>query len=400
MPAHLGAMHAWCLSDLPPPSYVCTSSAGGIVGAVTAQWHEPAFREIGELMINLRKRDFVGINPKIRNHGILTILATLGMLTPTQKINNAAFRMLATMGVTGLALWAQKEFITNILFHSESFLVYDNLEKLLMRKLDFKRIFESSIKLELLAVNINKAGWFLDDILKDPPLYIKGWKNEGWVSATNFRPEDVNFDEQARNIRLVKAIVNGARIWSIFNAGRTDAGDFVVDTAALSNVPFHAAINEGFDGVALFYYNRSGEAPTARHFESLLQVTFRANDILVSENTRKTVLGYLRVNNDLEQLAKQKESLERLGGLLDRPDLGEEVKLEINHFIESQKEYFRKLSYTHKKRIKFMIVRSDSLPSINFAKFTGDMMMETINIGAKSFMNARPDLEKLYNGTM
>ena len=54
MPAHLGAMHAWFSSGLQPPGYICTSSAGGIAGAITVQQHERLFVKAEELMINLR----------------------------------------------------------------------------------------------------------------------------------------------------------------------------------------------------------------------------------------------------------------------------------------------------------------------------------------------------------
>lgn len=404
MPAHLGAMHAWYLSGFPPPGYICTSSAGSIVGSVAVQWHEPTFQEVGELIINLRKKQFASLNPKIRNQGILTILATLGMLAPTQKINNYFLRGLATAGATGLALWMQKKFVKDLLFHSESFLVYDNLLNLLTKTFNnggYDRIFSSKIKIEMLAVNINKAGWMLDDILKDPPLYLTGWKNQGWVSRTNFRPQDVNLNRLTRNRRFTEGVVNSARIWTIFDAGRTDDGDYIVDTAAGSNVPFHAAISEGYDKIVLFYYNRTTEAPTEREFESLLQITFRTNDLLVSENTRKTILGYYRVNNDIKQMERQRRNLSKLEALLSNPDITVPNKQAIAEFITEQEDSCRKLSYIHKKKIKFLVIGSEPLPPVNFSNFNRNKdkndMLDAINIGAKAFQDARPEIEKLYN---
>lgn len=405
MPAHLGAMHAWHSSNLPPPEYICASSAGGIVGAITAQWDETHFRRAGDLMLKLRKKDFASLNPQIRNQGILTILSTLAMLIPTQEIeklfpNNPRtgrmIRYLSTAGVTGVALWAQKKFVKDMLFKSESFLVYDNLEKLLLKTLDFNKIFGSEIKLELLAVNINKAGWMLDDILKDPPLYLTGWKNQGWVSGTNFRPEDTDLDKDARNLKLIEAIVNGTRIWSIFQAGRTKDGDFIVDTAALSNVPVHFAIKEGYDKVIVFYYNRKIEAPTSKRFASLLEITSRSNDITVGENSRKTILGYYRINNDLNELAKQRENLKKLEELVGKLDLDTSSQIRLKCCITEQEESLRKLSYCNKKRIKFLIIKSEPLAPINFSNFDGESMRESINKGAKALQDAVPEIEKLY----
>ena len=395
MPAHLGAMHTWCLSGLPPPGYICGSSAGNIAGSVAVQWHEPTFEDVGKMMVNLRKRQFASLNPRIRNQGILTILATLGMLAPTQKIKNPLLRGTATLGATGLALWMQKKFITDLLFHSESFLVYDNLLDLLSKLLDYDRIFDSKIKFEALAVNINKAGWTLDDILRDPPLYSGGWKNEGWVSRTNFRPEDVNLDKATRNLRLTEGIVNSARIWTIFDPGKSDEGDFIVDTAAISNVPFHAAIREGYDKILLFYYNRRTEAPTDQIIESGLQVNFRTTDLLTAEITRKTIVGWYRVNNDLKELARQRENLKKLEGELYKIEVDSQGQQAIRRFIREQEDSYRKLSYFHKKIIQFLIVRSDPLPPINFSKFNSDAIVKTINLGAKAFQDARPEIEKL-----
>lgn len=396
IPAHLGAMTSWIQSGLDPPGYICGSSSGGIIGSVAVQWDEEIMKEMCQLTINLKKRQFASLHPKIRNRGIGTILATSGMLVPIQKIKNPILHSIAKFGVIGLSLWMQKKFVTDTLFHSESFLVYDNLVKLLLNKLNFDKIFNSKIKLELLSVNINKAGWILDDILKNPPLYTDGWKNLGWVRRTNFRPEDINLPTNERNLRFLKAVVNGARIWSIFDAGRTDEGDFIVDTAAMSNVPVHAPINEGYDKIVLFYYNRLGEGPTDKVFESLLQITFRTNDIIVAENTRKTILGYFRINNDIEQMAKQRENLKQLGHLVYESDVDSTIKEKVRDSIKAQEESFRKLSYFNKKRIKFIIIRSEPLPPIHFASFSRDDMIDTINKGAKALKDSLPQLEDLY----
>ncbi len=376
-----------------PPDFISTSSASGIAASVAIQRSEAKFIEIEELLINLRKSQFASLNPKIRNRGVLTIAATLGLLLPTHAIDNPYIRTAARVGVSGFAFWAQSEFIRD-LFQAESFFRYDKLVNLLLDKLDFEAIFNSPIKIEIPAVNLNKSGWTLDEILSKPPLYLDGWHNKGWVSVTNFRSEDVDLPKDIRNRKFVEGIVNGTRL-PYFNPGRTDDGDYVVDTAFLSNIPIHFALSQGYSKIVIPYYNSSVEATTDVQFDNWLKSLNRSLDISVSESTRKAMLGYLRINNDLGHLAKQKEGLNRLEEFLDHKSINEEIKIEIWRYIQEMRLLLDNLSYSNKKQIDFLFINSRPLPRIHFSEFTKDEIAEGINIGWEAGWEAVPKIAKM-----
>lgn len=397
MPAHMGALHEWFTAadekGFPRPEYICTSSAGGIAGSISLQDAE-ARKKAQLLMISLRKKDFARLNPEIKNRGIVTIASTLGVLIPAQLIKKPLARFVVTLGATGAAFVAQKEFVKS-LFHAESFLTYDKLYNLLMETLNFDQIFNSPIKIEVSCVNLNKAGWTLDEILSNPPRYLDGWENKGWVSVTNFRPEDTDLPLLERNHNFGAGIVHGARIWALFRPGRTPEGHALVDTAALNNVPFNKAINRGYNKIVVLYYNRSVEAPSEEPFDTWVKCLNRSMDITVSEKTRTSILGSLRMNNDLEQLDKHRRAMDELRSFLGYYPNGHWPKLEeaLRLGDEASKGY----SFSNKRKIDFLFVRSRPLPNIHLGGFTQDDIITCINHGAEAMRNAMPEIERLYN---
>ena len=100
------------------------------------------------------------------------------------------------------------------------------------------------------------------------------------------------------------------------------------------------------------------------------------------------------------QLSKDKkdahENLKKLEDVLDTIDINSEAQEKIRTFIRDQEESYRKLTYYHKKVIKFCIIKSEPLPPIHFAGFTRDNMVNAINIGARAFQDALPELEEMY----
>ena len=397
----MGTFHAFLNAsekgDLPPPAFISTSSASGIAASIAVQRSEEKQVRAEEMIINLKKKQFASLNPEIRNKGTLTVAATLAMLLTTQRIKEPYLRTVVTAGICGFAFWAQKEFIKD-LFHVESFFRYDRLVKLLLTRkdiLDFDLVFNSPTKIEIPAVNLNKTGWRLNEILADPPLYLGTRKSEGWVSVTNFRPEDTNLaNKEERNRRFAEGIVNGTRL-PYFNPGRTDEGDYVVDTAFLSNLPIHFAINEGYSNIVIPYYNSSVEAPTDVAFTNWLQTLNRSLDISVSAKTKKAILGYLRVNNDLHYLNSQLEELKRLEEVANSEHLDNFSAGILASYIRNTRTMLRSLSYSHKKKINFVFIRSTPLPHVHFSEFTKDQMVEGINIGYTAGLDVVPEIAKM-----
>lgn len=401
--AALHALHAAYRQGLleSEPAFISTSSVAGIPGTVAVERSEEKFIETEERLINLRKRHFVSLNPQLKKNAAIDFLSIIGLLVLAHRAGKIENPIKSWIALAALAPPAYKisEKAVKDIFNAESFLVYDNLFKLLMKTFDFEAIFNSPIKIEIPAVNINKAGWSLSEILSDPPLYLHGWKNKGWVSVTNFRPEDINLDPETRNRKYVAKLINGLRVYGHFAPGKHDEGEGgIVDTAALSNLPVHFAINEGYLNIVVLHYNSTAEGPTNEIAKNWVSCLNRDVDITVSENTRKATLGYLRVNNDLRQLVKQMESLKKLEDLVDSSDFGEEDKrVALRHILETR-ESLANLSYAQKKQINFYFVGSDPLPNAHFSDFTQDQMIEGINIGWKAGWDAVPRINEMIRG--
>ena len=147
--------------------------------------------------------------------------------------------------------------------------------------------------------------------------------------------------------------------------------------------------------MVVLHYNSKAEGPMERLFKNWVELLSRCFDITVSENSRKTILGYLRVNNDLGELAKQRESLKRIEELLYYPWLDSTSKQIIRQHIRDIKETMRKLSYAKKKRINFLFISSDPIPDAHFSDFTQEQMLEGMNIGWKAGWDAVPKINKL-----
>lgn len=399
---HAGALHS--LRDATSqgllekdPSFVATSSVSFIPASVYIQGLEDKHIEFEEKLINLRKSHFVSLHPDLKKKAIVDFLSIAGLLIAaheTGKIKNQLLSYGALLGLGFPAYQIAKKTIKDI-FSVESFLVYDNLRKLLLETLRLDLVFNSPMKIEVPAVNLNTAGWTLDQILSDPPLYLNGWQNQGWVSVTNFRPEDVNLEEEVRNARYVDGGINGLRVFGHFGPGKHNGKGQIVDTAALSNLPIHFAVSGGYSNIVVLHYNSKAEGALDRLFKNWVELLSRSFDITVSAMTRKIIVGYLRVNNDLHQLSKQRESLKRIEELLYYQYLDGRSQQVIRRHIRDTEEALRGLSYTHKKEIKFLFVGSDPIPDAHFSDFTQDQMIEGINKGLEAGWDAVPKINKL-----
>ena len=396
--AVLHALHnAYTKGDLASePSYICTSSVAAIPANIALQRSEEKFIATEKMLINLKKRQFVSLHPQLKKNAAVDFLSMSGLLASAYMAGKLSEKNLTLGRIALIALFPAayklSEKAIKDIFNAPSFLVYDNLFNLLMVTLDFDAIFSSPIKIEMPAVNINKTGWTIDEILADPPLYLHGWKNQGWVSVTNFRPEDVDLPPDVRNEKYINKLINGLRVYGHFAPGRHENDDGIIDTAAITNLPVHFAINEGYTNVVILHYNPTSEGPTDRVFKNWVAHLNRAIDLNVSGNTRKTIHGYLRINNDLAELDKQLENLKRLENSLYGPTANQEA---IRKFIRNQEESYRRLSYINKKRINFIFARSEPLPDAHFSDFTQDQMIEGINIGWKVGCELVPEINKM-----
>ncbi len=404
---HVGALHALLTAYqegklLKEPAYICTSSVAGIPASIAVQRSEEKFLEIEHILLNLRKKHFVSLHPDLKKRAAIDFVSMLGLIISahaTGKIQDPVKRYLALLSMVPVALKISEKAVKDI-FNCKSFLTYDNdLFPLLMSSFDFDAIFNSPIKIEMPSVNLNKAGWRLDQILSSPPLYLDGWHNEGWVSVTNFKPEDKDLEPDIRNRKYVRKLINGLRVYGHFAPGRHENDDPIADTAALSNMPIHFAIKQGYTNIVVLHYNSTTEAPINKPLRNWVETLNREVDLNVSENSRKTELGYLRVNNDLKELDKQNRDLEKLEEMIKRQGvlLDDSVRETVEKYIKATRDAHLRLSYARKKKINLYFVDSEPLPDIHFSSFNTEQLREGINKGWRAGWNAIPRINEMIS---
>lgn len=359
--------HAWyeaSLKGFPKPDYITGSSAGAIAAANIGHWDEDHFRKTEEMLLGLSKQDFVSLNPKVKKAGAITALASLGLLLPTYKIKNPWTHWTINAALAAVVLSMEGRFLKDFMA-SDSFFVLENLIGLLKKSFDFKLLFDSPVQVEVPTVDINKASW---------------------RSTTNFKREHQNRDA------FVNGVVDSIRIWGFFNPRLNEDGGYNVDAAVLSNVPIQFAIRADCDVIVVAYYDSTAEGPTDARFTSWVKSLQRSFDIVVSENSRKTIRGYLNVNNDLEQLDKHRRATDELEHFLgywppnQYPRLQEAVRL--------AREAERSYSFIKKRRVNLVIVKSEPLPIAHFSDFDADRTLEAMNICYKAFNDAQDDILK------
>src|SRR3989344_5972267 len=157
--AEVGFLHAYyeaCQMGFPMPEYMTGVSAGGIAIACAAQWTEQDFIRTEEILLNLKRKHFYGINPRLEVLGGLAAVAALGSILPIDKdtIKNPLMRYGAKAAVALSILGMDEKFVKGLL-RSESVFSNKNLYNLLERELRFARIFKSPIKIEIPSADVN-----------------------------------------------------------------------------------------------------------------------------------------------------------------------------------------------------------------------------------------------------
>lgn len=350
--AEVGFLHGYyeaCQKGFPLPDYMTGISAGGIAVACAAQWTEPDFRRTEEILLDLKRKHFYGINPRLEILGGLAGLAALGVMLPIDKdtIKNPWLRYGAKAAIALSVLGMDKRFVSGLL-HSDSIFSNANLYKLLERELRINRIFGSPIKIEIASADIN---------------------NRKFSVVSNFRPED-----QKPEV-LLNGIVDSTRLPVFFPFRRDKNGNYLADGAALSNAPIHLARDHGCDVIIVLKFNCAGEGPIEKEYNELGPGLQRFIDMMVDETARKTQRDYEFFNHDLEQ----EEKINRAIALMD--------DCEARRILESVK-----LSASGRRKIKFVVVDSEEVPEFHFSSFNKEATRESMNIGYKAFFGVQDQI--------
>ena len=353
--AEFGFIHGYfqeCQKGFPIPDYMAGVSAGGITVACAAQWTEADFRRTEEILLNLKREHFYGINPKLEVLGGLAVVAALATLLPIDKdtIPNRWLRYGIKGAIAAGILGMDKRFVEGLL-HSDSFFSNKNLYKLLERELRISKIFRSPIKIEIASADVNGRRFSV---------------------VSNFRPKD-----QKPEI-LLNGIVDSTRLPVFFPFRKNSEGHYLADGAALSNVPIHLARDHGCDIIIILKFRCEGEGPIEKEYNEWGPGLQRFIDMVVDEMSRKTIRGYEFFNHDLEQEKKIQRAIQ----LLD--------DCEARRNLESVK-----LSASGRRKIKLIVVDSEEIPEFHFS--TANMQekqRESLNIGYQAFKGVKDEIAR------
>lgn len=361
--AEVGFLHGYyeaCQKGFPVPDYMTGVSAGGIAVACAAQWTESDFKRTEEILLNLRRKHFYGINPKLEVLGGLAAVAVLGVMLPIEKIKNPWLRYGIKVAIAGAIIETDKKFVEGLL-RSDAVFSNKNLYKLLERELRTEKIFRSPIPIEIASADIN---------------------NKTFSVVSNFRPED-----QKPEI-LLNGIVDSTRLPVFFPFRKGKNGNYLADGAALSNVPIHLARDFGCDVIVVLKFRCAGEGEIEREYDQLIPGLQRFIDILVDEKARIMMRDYEFFNNDLEQEEKINWAMELIGGWLVDYHLVDANRIrEALALLQDVK-----LSAFGRKKIKLVVVDSEEIPEFHFSNFNSEATRKSMNIGYKAFLDVQDQI--------
>ena len=376
--AEIAFLHAWFHASqkgFPAPDYIGGVSAGGIAAACAAQWTEEDFKRTEEILLDLKRSDFYSINPELKLQAILAILPLLLTLVPHELVDHFIDKIAESVGIDpkklkiiklGLRLVPvattiklDEAFVRKFLT-CESIFSNDNLHKLLIRSLSFKRIFDSPIKIEIASADVN---------------------NKQFSIVTNYKPE--HQDSQI----FTRGIVDSTRLPVFFPFRQNAEGNYLADGAAIANMPFSLARGHGCDLIVVLKFNCVGDDESQKKHDHWVSGLQRFIDMSVDEVARKAERDYEYTNRNLAELEVQKKQLEDLGKLLYYSHLDSTSAQAIRKYITAKNDSDRRLSYFGKKKIPIISVESELLPEFHFSSFDREQTRVTINKGYNAFEN-------------
>lgn len=159
LPLHIGALKAWHELGLPKPDEIISSSAGAMAGSAIIGWNEETFDKAAHAIGNLTPGHIFSFRGGLKAKLAALGLATMGLGVLALLDHKVSKTKKAVLGLSGLvSLLATDILVGNELVHSESHLSPAPLKKLLDRELDFKAIFNSSVRLGVLVADARKPG--------------------------------------------------------------------------------------------------------------------------------------------------------------------------------------------------------------------------------------------------
>lgn len=261
---HLGGMYRWFEAEregmLPKPDAIIGCSAGAIIGANCFPWTEENFHRKAQVIRDLKMSQIFTLPLSVETSAVLVAGASLFPFIDLRR-DSGAKRLLFHTGEVATSLLIEA-FALRQFLKRPSIFSNEPLRKLLFEILDFKAIFESETRLEVLATNM-----------------VTGES----VVFCNHNKCDQD------PARFVKAIMASARLPGRFPPIAID-GVPLGDAGVLGYAPLENAVACGCEVIVFFLYSPLKEAkPVPADFLEDIVTTAQITEAMV---TRLKVEAY------------------------------------------------------------------------------------------------------------
>lgn len=256
---HQGGLYRWFEAYqkglLPKPHSIIGLSAGAIAGSACLPWEEDNFKKIGTLIKNLKTSQIFTVPRDVETElGLLAATYLFLFVDPKNWSKAKKFLLHAGELVFSVGLDA---LLFRQFFKRPSVFSNEPLRQLLKNNLDFEAIFESEIRLEVIAADMQtgKEIVFCNHNIQDQD-------PERWISA----------------------VLGSARLPGRFPPISIDAR-FLGDGGMLGYAPLHRAVNSGCERIVLFHFTPLQETrPLPGNFlEDIISAAYRTEMLLTHE---------------------------------------------------------------------------------------------------------------------
>ncbi len=347
---HVGALRAYFDTEkkgqVPHPHFITGASAGAIASAACLPWTEENFERITNAIINLNKSNIYSMWHLTELFGALTLGESFLSFIPALDhdfMKTRRGQILLESGRAGLSLITKISLFVELL-KQPSIFSSEPLRRLLKKQLDFKKIWDSDIKMEIPGTDLKKAEMY----------YFTNYLSE--------HQQSIN-----RNDQLVDAIRGSASVAAFLPAIQLN-GQLLDDAAILNNIPIDRAIQAGCEVIFVIMHRPYLEKIGIRNNQmSWVDELNRAMDLAIGHHTDLTLRWHQEINHDLEIIETMKDIM---------------TEMPENPKIAQLKILLKQLSaYGQTKTKVIPVFCEQSLPSLTFNKFDPESLRKGYELG-------------------
>lgn len=372
-----GFLEASLKGEVPVPTHIKGVSSGGIVTASFAPWTmkagHRALKRIKELRsYGIKGSDFHELNRDLKFWGLLETIGALAPLVPWHKIEKRWLRNLAK-GVTSASVLGLEAELVQKFFACNAVFSNDKLRELLRSHLDFEGIYNSPVKIEIIAADIN------GDEASNKRVRLS--------SVTNYRPEDIWNTE-----KLLRTVVAGASVTGFFPTYKNELGHYDTDGIIYTAFPIGLARKDKCNVIIVVKFNYGAQGYMDHDYSNWMLALHRSIDIKADDETDRIIRGYMRVNNDVERIASMRESLVALKTIIN--DVAPSVRVLLEKQIIEIEDELSNLYADGKESVNLVVIDSEQIPEFNFHHFDEHSNMTGENIGYDAFLKSKNAINK------